>query len=166
MRPWADPSSYRVVDPLGTLRFLVYQRGARACRHGLWQGRAPHVWARLGALDYLCGCMEGHAKLVAHVIGVVAMDRKVLRVSEVATDKVVRRCDCMRGHGSPQRACISTSRLCTLANSSRRTMRHWLISMQWARAQRQCLNHEYVCIHCTGNSCYLIFLQPSERRMK
>ncbi|XP_040379564.1 E3 ubiquitin-protein ligase PUB23-like [Oryza brachyantha] len=44
----------------------------------------------LGALDRLCGCAEGRAALVAHGAGVAVVGRKVLRVSEVASDKAVR----------------------------------------------------------------------------
>lgn len=44
----------------------------------------------LGALDRLCGCAEGRAVLVAHGAGVAVVGKKVLRVSDVASDKAVR----------------------------------------------------------------------------
>uniref|UniRef100_A0A0E0KX30 U-box domain-containing protein n=1 Tax=Oryza punctata TaxID=4537 RepID=A0A0E0KX30_ORYPU len=44
----------------------------------------------LAALDRVCGCAEGRAALVSHGAGVAVVGRKVLRVSEVASEKAVR----------------------------------------------------------------------------
>lgn len=44
----------------------------------------------LAALDRMCGCAEGRAALVSHGAGVAVVGRKVLRVSEVASEKAVR----------------------------------------------------------------------------
>ncbi|KAF0908432.1 hypothetical protein E2562_025406 [Oryza meyeriana var. granulata] len=44
----------------------------------------------LGALDRLCGCAEGRAAMVSHGAGVAVVGKKVLRVSEVASDRAVR----------------------------------------------------------------------------
>uniref|UniRef100_A0A0D9V860 U-box domain-containing protein n=1 Tax=Leersia perrieri TaxID=77586 RepID=A0A0D9V860_9ORYZ len=44
----------------------------------------------LALLDRLCTCAEGRAELVAHAAGVAVVGRKVLRVSEAASERAVR----------------------------------------------------------------------------
>lgn len=44
----------------------------------------------LAVLDRLCTCAEGRAELVAHAAGVAVVGKKVLRVSEAATERAVR----------------------------------------------------------------------------
>ncbi|CAO1946696.1 unnamed protein product [Urochloa humidicola] len=44
----------------------------------------------LTALDRLCTCAEGRAELVAHAAGLAVVGKKVLRVSEAATERAVR----------------------------------------------------------------------------
>jgi hypothetical protein len=44
----------------------------------------------LAALDRLCTCAEGRAELVAHAAGLAVVGKKVLRVSEAATERAVR----------------------------------------------------------------------------
>ncbi|KAE8786627.1 RING-type E3 ubiquitin transferase [Hordeum vulgare] len=43
----------------------------------------------LAVLDRLCTCAEGRAKLVAHAAGVAVVGKKVLRVSEAASEQAV-----------------------------------------------------------------------------
>lgn len=42
------------------------------------------------ALEQLCGCAEGRAELVGHGAGLAVVSKKILRVSEVATERAVR----------------------------------------------------------------------------
>ncbi|KAK3162567.1 hypothetical protein QOZ80_1BG0091030 [Eleusine coracana subsp. coracana] len=44
----------------------------------------------LAVLDRLCTCAEGRAELVAHAAGLAVVGKKVLRVSEAATERAVR----------------------------------------------------------------------------
>jgi hypothetical protein len=44
----------------------------------------------LVALDRLCTCAEGRAELVAHAAGLAVVGKKVLRVSEAASERAVR----------------------------------------------------------------------------
>ncbi|KAL6614111.1 hypothetical protein ACP70R_036381 [Stipagrostis hirtigluma subsp. patula] len=44
----------------------------------------------LAALDRLCTCAEGRAELVAHAAGLAVVGKKVLRVSEAASERAVR----------------------------------------------------------------------------
>ncbi|EAZ14266.1 hypothetical protein OsJ_04193 [Oryza sativa Japonica Group] len=44
----------------------------------------------LAVLDRLCTCAEGRAELVAHAAGVAVVGKKVLRVSEAASERAVR----------------------------------------------------------------------------
>ncbi|RDX74113.1 E3 ubiquitin-protein ligase PUB23, partial [Mucuna pruriens] len=44
----------------------------------------------LVALDRLCGCAEGRAELVNHGAGVAVVSKKILRVSQVASDRGVK----------------------------------------------------------------------------
>ncbi|WOL18792.1 E3 ubiquitin-protein ligase [Canna indica] len=44
----------------------------------------------LVAMDRLCGCSEGRAELVGHAAGVAVVAKKILRVSEVASERAVR----------------------------------------------------------------------------
>ncbi|XP_054816475.1 E3 ubiquitin-protein ligase PUB23-like [Prosopis cineraria] len=44
----------------------------------------------LVALDQLCGCAEGRAELLKHGAGVAIVSKKILRVSQVATDRGVK----------------------------------------------------------------------------
>lgn len=44
----------------------------------------------LMALDMLCGCAEGRAKLLEHGAGLAIVSKKILRVSQMASDRAVR----------------------------------------------------------------------------
>ncbi|XP_062186976.1 E3 ubiquitin-protein ligase PUB23-like [Phragmites australis] len=44
----------------------------------------------LAALDRLCTCAEGRSELVAHAAGLAVVGKKVLRVSEAASERAVR----------------------------------------------------------------------------
>ncbi|KAG7958376.1 hypothetical protein I3843_10G018100 [Carya illinoinensis] len=44
----------------------------------------------LMALDMLCGCAEGRAELLQHGAGLSIVSKKILRVSQVASDRAVR----------------------------------------------------------------------------
>ncbi|KAJ8470367.1 hypothetical protein OPV22_024710 [Ensete ventricosum] len=44
----------------------------------------------LVAMDRLCGCAEGRAELVGHAAGIPMVSKKILRVSEVASERAVR----------------------------------------------------------------------------
>jgi hypothetical protein len=44
----------------------------------------------LMALDALCGCAEGRAELLEHAAGLAIVSKKILRVSQVASEKAVR----------------------------------------------------------------------------
>ena len=44
----------------------------------------------LMALDTLCGCAEGRAELLEHAAGLAIVSKKILRVSQVASEKAVR----------------------------------------------------------------------------
>ncbi|KAJ0972758.1 hypothetical protein J5N97_020717 [Dioscorea zingiberensis] len=44
----------------------------------------------LVVLDLLCGCAEGRAEVVGHAAGIAVVAKKVLRVSQAATDRAVR----------------------------------------------------------------------------
>ena len=44
----------------------------------------------LAVLDRLCTCAEGRAELVAHAAGVAVVGKKVMRVSEAASERAVR----------------------------------------------------------------------------
>ncbi|GLJ55812.1 hypothetical protein SUGI_1198290 [Cryptomeria japonica] len=41
-------------------------------------------------LDVLCGCAEGRAAVADHAMGIPAVSKKILRVSDLATEKAVR----------------------------------------------------------------------------
>ncbi|CAL9110271.1 unnamed protein product [Musa acuminata var. zebrina] len=44
----------------------------------------------LVAMDRLCGCAEGRAELVGHAAGIPVVSKKILRVSQVASERAVR----------------------------------------------------------------------------
>ena len=44
----------------------------------------------LAALDQLCTCAKAHVELVAHAAGLAAAGKKVMRVSDAASEQVVR----------------------------------------------------------------------------
>ncbi|PSR89826.1 E3 ubiquitin-protein like [Actinidia chinensis var. chinensis] len=44
----------------------------------------------LVVLDQLCGCAEGRAKMVSHGAGLAVVSKKILRVSQLATDRAVK----------------------------------------------------------------------------
>ncbi|KAL5974540.1 hypothetical protein ACLOJK_031206 [Asimina triloba] len=44
----------------------------------------------LAALDWLCGCAEGRAELLRHAAGIAVVSKKILRVSNAASDKAVK----------------------------------------------------------------------------
>lgn len=44
----------------------------------------------LVVLDRVCGCAEGRAELVGHAAGVAIVSKKILRVSELASERAVR----------------------------------------------------------------------------
>ncbi|CAL9124797.1 unnamed protein product, partial [Musa acuminata var. zebrina] len=44
----------------------------------------------LVAMDRLCGCAEGRAELVGHAAGIPVVSKKILRVSEMASERAVR----------------------------------------------------------------------------
>eukprot|EP01018_Ginkgo_biloba_P012478 Gb_02490 [translate_table: standard] len=44
----------------------------------------------LALLDVLCGCAEGRAAMTDHAMGIAVISKKILRVSQVGTEKAVR----------------------------------------------------------------------------
>ncbi|PON39998.1 Coatomer beta subunit [Trema orientale] len=44
----------------------------------------------MAALDLLCGCAEGRAEFLAHGAGIAVVSKKILRVSQVVSEKAVR----------------------------------------------------------------------------
>ncbi|CAL9131087.1 unnamed protein product [Musa textilis] len=44
----------------------------------------------LVAMDWLCGCAEGRAEVLGHAAGIPVVSKKILRVSQVASERAVR----------------------------------------------------------------------------
>ncbi|XP_059428418.1 E3 ubiquitin-protein ligase PUB23-like [Corylus avellana] len=80
------------LSPWGRNRIKAVNGGAVSVLIGLLldssEGRACEMM--LMVVDILCGCAEGRAELLEHGAGLAIVSKKIMRVSQVATDKAVR----------------------------------------------------------------------------
>ncbi|XP_059428094.1 E3 ubiquitin-protein ligase PUB23-like [Corylus avellana] len=80
------------LSPWGRNRIKAVNGGAVSVLIGLLldssERRACEMM--LMAVDILCGCAEGRAELLEHAAGLAIVSKKIMRVSQVATDKAVR----------------------------------------------------------------------------
>ncbi|XP_059428350.1 E3 ubiquitin-protein ligase PUB23-like [Corylus avellana] len=80
------------LSPWGRNRIKAVNGGAVSVLIGLLldssERRACEMM--LMVVDILCGCAEGRAELLEHAAGLAIVSKKIMRVSQVATDKAVR----------------------------------------------------------------------------